>query len=315
MSNETTAKYSMPDKLTPEPQTNLERLQSQLSGVLESIGKLSDEKDGTPPTSNQLDRVLGILNDIDHKIGLQGIVKATVDHVGTEFNQELGEIDTIIKENVGKIINYFDSINGNTHSTLNTVIESLKLLAESNDNITTAVESIELDTSTLDVEVNLNDYGLEIDLDSSGLETSIESIDQTIDAKLESLTEKLNNTNQIMKLICTGIFVHPDSGDQAIQEKLSESEVSVFGETTSQSIYDIIRKMGTWMAVGTQTQSRILDSIEPQQELIRLNTKEIQHNYRLLATKADTTNDLLAQILDELKSISVIGNRDFELGS
>ena len=315
MSNETTAIYSMPEASIAEPQTNLERLQSQLSDVLESIGKLSDEKDGTPPTSNQLDRVLGILNDIDHKIGLQGIVKATVDHVGTEFNQELGEIDTIIKENVGKIINYFDSINGNTHSTLNTVIESLKLLAESNDNITTAVESIELDTSTLDVEVNLNDYGLEIDLDSSGLETSIESIDQTIDAKLESLTEKLNNTNQIMKLICTGIFVHPDSGDQAIQEKLSESEVSVFGETTSQSIYDIIRKMGTWIAVGTQTQSRILDSIEPQQELIRLNTKEIQHNYRLLATKADTTNDLLAQILDELKSISVIGNRDFELGS
>ena len=315
MSNETTAIYSMPEASIAEPQTNLERLQSQLSDVLESIGKLSDEKDGTPPTSNQLDRVLGILNDIDHKIGLQGIVKTTVDHVGTEFNQELGEIDTIIKENVGKIINYFDSINGNTHSTLNTVVESLKLLAESNDNITTAVESIELDTSTLDVEVNLNDYGLEIDLDSSGLETSIESIDQTIDAKLESLTEKLNNTNQIMKLICTGIFVHPDSGDQAIQEKLSESEVSVFGETTSQSIYDIIRKMGTWMAVGTQTQSRILDSIEPQQELIRLNTKEIQHNYRLLATKADTTNDLLAQILDELKSISVIGNRDFELGS
>ena len=310
MSNETTAIYSMPETSITEPQTNLERLQSQLSDVLESIGKLSDEKDGTPPTSNQLDRVLGILNDIDHKIGLQGIVKATVDHVGTEFNQELGEIDTIIKENVGKIINYFDSINGNTHSTLNTVVESLKLLAESNDNITTAVESIELDTSTLDVEVNLNDYGLEIDLDSSGLETSIESIDQTIDAKLESLTEKLNNTNQIMKLICTGIFVHPDSDDQAIQEKLSESEVSVFGETTSQSIYDIIRKMGTWMAVGTQTQSRILDSIEPQQELIRLNTKEIQHNYRLLATKADTTNDLLAQILDQLKSTSF-----HELGS
>ena len=310
MSNETTAIYSMPEASITEPQTNLERLQSQLTGVLESIGKLSDEKDETPPTSNQLDRVLGILNDIDHKIGLQGIVKNTVDHVGTEFNQELGEIDTIIKENVGKIINYFDSINGNTHSTLNTVVNSLKLLTESNDNITTAVESIELDTSTLDVEVNLNDYGLEIDLDSSGLETSIESIDQTIDAKLESLTEKLNNTNQIMKLICTGIFVHPDSGDQAIQEKLSESEVSVFGETTSQSIYDIIRKMGTWMAVGTQTQSRILDSIEPQQELIRLNTKEIQHNYRLLATKADTTNDLLAQILEQIKSTSF-----HELGS
>ena len=315
MSNETTAIYSMPDKLTPEPQTNLERLQSQLSDVLESIGKLSDEKDGTPPTSNQLDRVLGILNDIDHKIGLQGIVKATVDHVGTEFNQELGEIDSIIKENVGKIINYFDSINGNTHSTLNTVVESLKLLAESNDNITTAVESIELDTSTLDVEVNLNDYGLEIDLDSSGLETSIESIDQTIDAKLESLTEKLNNTNQIMKLICTGIFVHPDSEDETVKDLVSEGDLSVFGKTESLSIYDMIRTIGTWLKIGTQTQSRILDSIEPQQELIRLNTKEIQHNYRLLATKADTTNDLLAQILDELKSISVIGNRDFELGS
>ena len=64
------------------------------------------------------------------------------------------------------------------------------------------------------------------------------------------------------------------------------------------------------MAVGTQTQSRILDSIEPQQELIRLNTKEVQHNYRLLATKADTTNDLLAQILDQLKSTSF-----HELGS
>ncbi|SVC49182.1 uncharacterized protein METZ01_LOCUS302036, partial [marine metagenome] len=217
----------MPDNLTPEPQTNLERLQSQLSDVLESIGKLSDEKDGTPPTSNQLDRVLGILNDIDHKIGLQGIVKTTVDHVGTEFNQELGEIDSIIKENVGKIINYFDSTNGNTHSTLNTVVESLKLLAESNDNITTAVESVELDTSTLEVEVNLNDYGLEVDLDSSSLETSIESIDQTIDAKLESLTEKLNKTNQIMKMLCTGIFVHPDSGDQTVQDKISEGEVSV----------------------------------------------------------------------------------------
>ena len=295
---------------TLEVPTHLSKLQNQLALALESLGQISDEQDGNPPTSNQMDRVLGILNDIDHKIGLQGIVKNTVDHVGTEFNQELGEIDTIIKENVGKIINYFDSINGNTHSTLNTVVNSLKLLTESNDNITTAVESIELDTSTLDIEVNLNDYGLEIDLDSSGLETSIESIDQTIDAKLESLTEKLNNTNQIMKLICTGIFVHPDSGDQAIQEKLSESEVSVFGETTSQSIYDIIRKMGTWMAVGTQTQSRILDSIEPQQELIRLNTKEIQHNYRLLATKADTTNDLLAQILDQLKSTSF-----HELGS
>jgi hypothetical protein len=310
MSNETTAIYSMPDNLTPEPQTNLERLQSQLSGVLESIGKLSDEKDGTPPTSNQLDRVLGILNDIDHKIGLQGIVKTTVDHVGTEFNQELGEIDTIIKENVGKIINYFDSINGNTHSTLNTVVESLKLLAESNDNITTAVESIELDTSTLDVEVNLNDYGLEIDLDSSSLETSIESIDQTIDAKLESLTEKLNKTNQIMKMLCTGIFVHPDSGDQTVQDKISEGEVSVFGKSASNSIYDMIRRMGTWMAVGSQVQSRILDSVEAQQELIKLNTKEIQHNYRLLTTKAEITNDLLAQILEQIKSTSF-----HELGS
>ena len=310
MSNETTAIYSMPETSITEPQTNLERLQSQLSDVLESIGKLSEEKDGTPPTSNQLDRVLGILNDIDHKIGLQGIVKTTVDHVGTEFNQELGEIDTIIKENVGKIINYFDSINGNTHSTLNTVVESLKLLAESNDNITTAVESIELDTSTLDVEVNLNDYGLEIDLDSSGLETSIESIDQTIDAKLESLTEKLNNTNQIMKLICTGIFVHPDSEDETVKDLVSEGDLSVFGKTESLSIYDMIRTIGTWLKIGTQPQSRILDSIEPQQELIRLNTKENQHNYRLLATKADTTNDLLAQILDQLKSTSF-----HELGS
>ena len=302
MSNETTAIYSMPDNLTPEPQTNLERLQSQLSDVLESIGKLSDEKDGTPPTSNQLDRVLGILNDIDHKIGLQGIVKTTVDHVGTEFNQELGEIDSIIKENVGKIINYFDSTNGSTYSTLNTIVESLKLLAESNDNITTAVESIELDTSTLEVEVNLNDYGLEVDLDSSSLETSIESIDQTIDAKLESLTEKLNKTNQIMKMLCTGIFVHPDSGDQTIQEKLSEGEVSVFGKSASNSIYDMIRRMGTWMAVGSQVQSRILDSVEAQQELIKDNTKTIERLGQLIGTNLNTTNNLLKDVIEGLRS-------------
>jgi hypothetical protein len=302
MNNETTAIYSMPEASIAEPQTNLERLQSQLSEVLESIGKLSEEKDESPPTSNQLDRVLGILNDIDHKIGLQGIVKTTVDHVGTEFNQELGEIDSIIKENVSKIINYFDSTNGSTYSTLNTIVESLKLLAESNDNITTAVESVELDTSTLEVEVNLNDYGLEIDLDSSSLETSIESIDQTIDAKLESLTEKLNKTNQIMKMLCTGIFVHPDSGDQTIQEKLSEGEVSVFGKSASNSIYDMIRRMGTWMAVGSQVQSRILDSVEAQQELIKDNTKTIERLGQLIGTNLNTTNNLLKDVIEGLRS-------------
>ena len=287
---------------TLEVPTHLSKLQNQLALALESLGQISDEQDGNPPTSNQMDRVLGILNDIDHKIGLQGIVKNTVDHVGSEFNQELGEIDSIIKENVSKIINYFDSINGNTHSTLNTVIETLKLLAESNDNITTAVESVELDTNTLEVEVNLNDYGLEIDLDSSGLETSIENIDQTIDAKLESLTEKLNKTNQIMKLLCTGIFVHPDSGDQTIQDKISESNVSVFGETTSQSIYDIIRKMGTWMAVGSQVQSRILDSVEAQQELIKDNTKTIERLGQLIGTNLNTTNNLLKDVIEGLRS-------------
>ena len=287
---------------TLEVPTHLSKLQNQLALALESLGQISDEQDGNPPTSNQMDRVLGILNDIDHKIGLQGIVKNTVDHVGSEFNQELSEIDSIIKENVSKIINYFDSINGNTHSTLNTVIETLKLLAESNDNITTAVESVELDTNTLEVEVNLNDYGLEIDLDSSGLETSIENIDQTIDAKLESLTEKLNKTNQIMKLLCTGIFVHPDSGDQTIQDKISESNVSVFGETTSQSIYDIIRKMGTWMAVGSQVQSRILDSVEAQQELIKDNTKTIERLGQLIGTNLNTTNNLLKDVIEGLRS-------------
>jgi hypothetical protein len=68
--------------------------------------------------------------------------------------------------------------------------------------------------------------------------------------------------------------------------------------------------MGTWMAVGSQVQSRILDSVEAQQELIKLNTKEIQHNYRLLTTKAEITNDLLAQILEQIKSTSF-----HELGS
>jgi len=306
MSNETTAIYSMPEATIAEPQTNLERLQSQLSDVLESIGKLSDEKDGTPPTSNQLDRVLGILNDIDHKIGLQGIVKTTVDHVGTEFNQELGEIDTIIKENVGKIINYFDSINGNTHSTLNTVVESLKLLAESNDNITTAVENVELDTSTLEVDLNVNDYGLEVSLDSSELESSISNIDD----KVEDLSEKINKATHIMKMLCMGIFIHPDSGDQTLKDKISEGELSVFEETKEISIYDMIRKMGTWMAIGSQVQSRILDSVETQEELIKLNAKEIQYNYRLLTTKAENTNDLLTQILEQIKSTSF-----HELGS
>ena len=296
---------------TLEVPTHLSQLQNQLMLALESLGQISDEQDGNPPTSNQMDRVLGILNDIDHKIGLQSLIKNNrVDHVGTEFHQELGEIDSIIKENVGKIINYFDSINGNTHSTLNTVTESLKLLAESNDNITTAVESIELDTNTLEVEVNLNDYGLEVNLDSSSLETSIENIDQTIDAKLESLTEKINKTSRIMKTICTGVFAHPDLSDDAIQDKLSEGELSIFGEALPISIYDMIRKMATWITLASQVQSRILDSVEAQQELIKLNTKEIQYNYKLLGAKADTQNDLLAQILEQIKSTSF-----HELGS
>ena len=296
---------------TLEVPTHLSQLQNQLMLALESLGQISDEQDGNPPTSNQMDRVLGILNDIDHKIGLHSLIKNNrVDHVGTEYHQELGEIDSIIKENVGKIINYFDSINGNTHSTLNTVTESLKLLAESNDNITTAVESIELDTNTLEVEVNLNDYGLEVNLDSSSLETSIENIDQTIDAKLESLTEKINKTSRIMKTICTGVFAHPDLSDDAIQDKLSEGELSIFGEALPISIYDMIRKMATWITLASQVQSRILDSVEAQQELIKLNTKEIQYNYKLLGAKADTQNDLLAQILEQIKSTSF-----HELGS
>ena len=301
MSNETTAIYSMPEATIlskAEPQTNLERLQSQLSGVLESIGKLSEEKDGTPPTSNQLDRVLGILNDIDHKIGLQGIVKTTVDHVGTEFNQELGEIDTIIKENVGKIINYFDSINGSTHSTLNTVVESLKLLAESNDNITTAVENVELDTSTLEVDLNVNDYGLEISLDSSQLESSVSDIED----KLENLSEKMVKTSHIMKMLCMGIFIHPDSGDKTLREKVSEGDLSVFGESKEISIYDMIRKMSTWMAIGSQVQSRILDSVEAQQELIKDNTKTMERLGQLIGTNLNTTNNLLKDVIEGLRS-------------
>jgi len=298
MSNETTAVYSMPETSIAEPQTNLERLQSQLSDVLESIGKLSEEKDGTPPTSNQLDRVLGILNDIDHKIGLQGIVKNTVDHVGTEFNQELGEIDTIIKENVGKIINYFDSINGNTHSTLNTVVESLKLLAESNDNITTAVENVELDTSTLEVDLNVNDYGLEVSLDSSQLESSVSDIED----KLENLSEKMVKTSHIMKMLCMGIFIHPDSGDKTLREKVSEGDLSVFGESKEISIYDMIRKMSTWMAVGSQVQSRILDSVEAQQELIKDNTKTMERLGQLIGTNLNTTNNLLKDVIEGLRS-------------
>jgi len=298
MSNETTAVYSMPETSIAEPQTNLERLQSQLSDVLESIGKLSEEKDGTPPTSNQLDRVLGILNDIDHKIGLQGIVKTTVDHVGTEFNQELGEIDTIIKENVGKIINYFDSINGNTHSTLNTVVESLKLLAESNDNITTAVENVELDTSTLEVDLNVNDYGLEVSLDSSQLESSVSDIED----KLENLSEKMVKTSHIMKMLCMGIFIHPDSGDKTLREKVSEGDLSVFGESKEISIYDMIRKMSTWMAVGSQVQSRILDSVEAQQELIKDNTKTMERLGQLIGTNLNTTNNLLKDVIEGLRS-------------
>tara|TARA_Y100000034_G_scaffold100541_1_gene124013 strand:+ start:1217 stop:2122 length:906 start_codon:yes stop_codon:yes gene_type:complete len=301
MSNETTAIYSMPEATIlskAEPQTNLERLQSQLSGVLESIGKLSEEKDGTPPTSNQLDRVLGILNDIDHKIGLQGIVKTTVDHVGTEFNQELGEIDTIIKENVGKIINYFDSINGSTHSTLNTVVESLKLLAESNDNITTAVENVELDTSTLEVDLNVNDYGLEVSLDSSQLESSVSDIED----KLENLSEKMVKTSHIMKMLCMGIFIHPDSGDKTLREKVSEGDLSVFGESKEISIYDMIRKMSTWMAIGSQVQSRILDSVEAQQELIKDNTKTMERLGQLIGTNLNTTNNLLKDVIEGLRS-------------
>lgn len=301
MSNETTAIYSMPEATIlskAEPQTNLERLQSQLSGVLESIGKLSEEKDGTPPTSNQLDRVLGILNDIDHKIGLQGIVKTTVDHVGTEFNQELGEIDTIIKENVGKIINYFDSINGSTHSTLDTVVESLKLLAESNDNITTAVENVELDTSTLEVDLNVNDYGLEISLDSSQLESSVSDIED----KLENLSEKMVKTSHIMKMLCMGIFIHPDSGDKTLREKVSEGDLSVFGESKEISIYDMIRKMSTWMAIGSQVQSRILDSVEAQQELIKDNTKTMERLGQLIGTNLNTTNNLLKDVIEGLRS-------------
>lgn len=298
MSNETTAIYSMPEATIAEPQTNLERLQSQLSDVLESIGKLSEEKDGTPPTSNQLDRVLGILNNIDHKIGLQGIVKTTVDHVGTEFNQELGEIDTIIKENVGKIINYFDSINGNTHSTLNTVVESLKLLAESNDNITTAVENVELDTSTLEVDLNVNDYGLEISLDSSQLESSVSDIED----KLENLSEKMVKTSHIMKMLCMGIFIHPDSGDKTLREKVSEGDLSVLGESKEISIYDMIRKMSTWMAIGSQVQSRILDSVEAQQELIKDNTKTMERLGQLIGTNLNTTNNLLKDVIEGLRS-------------
>tara|TARA_Y100000296_G_scaffold86764_1_gene127730 strand:+ start:1599 stop:2504 length:906 start_codon:yes stop_codon:yes gene_type:complete len=301
MSNETTAIYSMPEATIlskAEPQTNLERLQSQLSDVLESIGKLSEEKDGTPPTSNQLDRVLGILNDIDHKIGLQGIVKTTVDHVGTEFNQELGEIDTIIKENVGKIINYFDSINGSTHSTLDTVVESLKLLAESNDNITTAVENVELDTSTLEVDLNVNDYGLEISLDSSQLESSVSDIED----KLENLSEKMVKTSHIMKMLCMGIFIHPDSGDKTLREKVSEGDLSVFGESKEISIYDMIRKMSTWMAIGSQVQSRILDSVEAQQELIKDNTKTMERLGQLIGTNLNTTNNLLKDVIEGLRS-------------
>ena len=135
-------------------------------------------------------------------------------------------------------------------------------------------------------------------------------IDQTIDAKLESLTEKINKTSRIMKTICTGVFAHPDLSDDAIQDKLSEGELSIFGEALPISIYDMIRKMATWITLASQVQSRILDSVEAQQELIKLNTKEIQHNYRLLGTKADAQTDLLAQILEQIKSTSF-----HELGS
>jgi len=296
MNNETTAIYSMPEASIAEPQTNLERLQSQLSEVLESIGKLSEEKDESPPTSNQLDRVLDLLNNINHSVGLQGIKR--VEKMGNEFNQELGEIDSIIKENVGKIINYFDSINGNTHSTLNTVVESLKLLAESNDNITTAVENVELDTSTLEVDLNVNDYGLEVSLDSSEIESSISNIDD----KVEDLSEKINKATHIMKMLCMGIFIHPDSGDQTLKDKISEGELSVFEETKEISIYDMIRKMGTWMAIGSQVQSRILDSVEAQQELIKDNTKTIERLGQLIGTNLNTTNSLLKDVIEGLRS-------------
>ena len=300
---------------TLEVPTHLSQLQSQLMSALESLGQISEEQDGQPPTQSQVDKILSILNDIDYKLSKNSSVTSSdiFDKVGNNVMLLAGEIESITRENTAKVINSLDTINGTAHSQWDytsgwhkKVTESLDLLNESSGNIASAIDDIELDTSTIEVDLNVNDYGLEVSLDSSDLESSINGIDE----KLEDLSEKISKTSRIMKTICTGVFAHPDLSDDAIQDKLSEGELSIFGEALPISIYDMIRKMATWITLASQVQSRILDSVEAQQELIKLNTKEIQYNYKLLGAKADTQNDLLAQILEQIKSTSF-----HELGS
>ena len=56
------------------------------------------------------------------------------------------------------------------------------------------------------------------------------------------------------------------------------------------------------MAVGSQVQSRILDSVEAQQELIKDNTKTMERLGQLIGTNLNTTNNLLKDVIEGLRS-------------